>query len=233
VGQPQAARELGPADERVSAACASAGFALSAPQAAMLGRYLELLNRWNQVHSLTAIESPEEQVTKHILDSLAAWQAALQACGGFANGLIADVGSGMGAPGVVWAAVMPESRFALVERQQKKAAFLRHVIGQLGWAGRVRVIESDVRDLSGKLRADLIASRAFADLQSFLALTAGISAPGTWWAAMTGRQNKEVSEQLLIKMANQSIELRTLPAIRLDVSGLSAERHLILARREK
>ena len=233
MGQPQAARELGPADEWVSAACASAGFALSAPQAAMLGRYLELLNRWNQVHSLTAIESPEEQVTKHILDSLAAWQAALQACGGFANGLIADVGSGMGAPGVVWAAVMPESRFALVERQQKKAAFLRHVIGQLGWAGRVRVIESDVRDLSGKLRANLIASRAFADLQSFLALTAGISAPGTWWAAMTGRQNKEVSEQLLIKMAKQIIELRTSPAIRLDVPGLSAERHLILARREK
>ena len=233
MGQPQAARELGPADERVSAACASAGFALSVPQAAMLRRYLELLNRWNQVHSLTAIESPEEQVTKHILDSLAAWQAALQACGGFANGLIADVGSGMGAPGVVWAAVMPESRFALVERQQKKAAFLRHVIGQLGWADRVRVIESDVRDLSGKLRADLIASRAFADLQSFLALTAGISAPGTWWAAMTGRQNKEVSEQLLIKMAKQIIELRTSPAIRLDVPGLSAERHLILARREK
>jgi len=233
VGRPHAAQDLGPAEEQVSAACASAGFTLSAPQAAMLSHYLALLNRWNQVHSLTAIESPDEQVTKHILDSLAAWQAVQQACGGFADGLIADVGCGMGAPGVVWAAVMPESRFDLVERQQKKAAFLRHVIGQLGWAGRVRVIESDVRDLSEKLRADLITSRAFADLQPFLALTAGISGPGTWWAAMTGRHNKEVSEHLLIKMANHSIELRTRPAIRLDVPGLSAERHLILARREK
>jgi 16S rRNA (guanine527-N7)-methyltransferase len=233
VGQPQAAQDLGLAEEQVSAACALAGYAVSPPQTKMLGRYLELLNRWNQVHSLTAIESPEEQVTKHILDSLAAWQAVLQACGDFANGLIADVGSGMGAPGVVWAAVMPESRFHLIERQQKKAAFLRHVIGQLGWAGRVEVIESDVTDLSGKLRADLITSRAFAGVQSFLALTAGISGPGTWWAAMTGRQNKLVSEHLLIKMAKQSIELRTYPAIRLEVPGLSSERHLILTRREK
>ena len=233
MGQPQAARESGLAEEQIAAACLSAGFGLSPHQAAMLGRYLELLNRWNQVHSLTAIESLDEQVTKHILDSLAAWQAVLQTCGGFANGLIADVGSGMGAPGVVWAAVMPESRFDLIERQQKKAAFLRHIIGQLGWADRVKVIESDVKGLSGKLRADLITSRAFADLQSFLSLTAGISGPGTWWAAMTGRQDKKVSEHLLIQMANKSLELQTWPAIRLDVPGLFAERHLILARREK
>jgi hypothetical protein len=50
---------------------------------------------------------------------------------------------------------------------------------------------------------------------------------------MIGRKDKKVSEHLLIKMANQSIELRTRPAIRLDVPGLSAERHLILARWEK
>ena len=74
MGQSQAARDLGLVEERVSAACASAGFLLSVPQAAMLGHYLALLNRWNQVHSLTAIESPDEQVTKHILDSLAAWR---------------------------------------------------------------------------------------------------------------------------------------------------------------
>jgi 16S rRNA (guanine527-N7)-methyltransferase len=233
VSQPQAARDLGLAEEQVAAACAPAGFSISPHQASMLGRYLELLNRWNQIHSLTAIESLDEQVTKHILDSLAAWQAMLPVCGGFVDGLIADVGSGMGAPGIVWAAVMPESRFDLIERQQKKAAFLRHIIGQLGWADRVRVIESDVRDLSGKLRADLVTSRAFADVQSFLSLTAGISGPGTWWAAMTGRQNKEVGEHLLIKMTKQNIELRTCPAIRLDVPGLFAERHLILARREK
>lgn len=233
MGQPQAARDFGLAEEQVAAACASAGFSISPHQASMLGRYLELLNRWNQIHSLTAIESLDEQVTKHILDSLAAWRALLPVCGGFVNGLIADVGSGMGAPGIVWAAVMPESGFGLIERQQKKAAFLRHIIGQLGWADRVRVIESDVKDLSGKLRADLITSRAFADAQSFLSLTAGISGPRTWWAAMTGRQKKEVSERLLIKMAKQNIELRTCPVIRLDVPGLFAERHLILARREK
>jgi 16S rRNA G527 N7-methylase RsmG len=139
----------------------------------------------------------------------------------------------MGAPGVIWAAVMPESRFSLIERQQKKAAFLRHVIGQLGWADRVEVIESDVRDLWGKLRADLITSRAFADVEAFFSLTAGISGPGTWWAAMAGRQVKKVSEHLLIKMGKQSIELETYPALRLEVPGLFAERHLVLARRKK
>ncbi|NBW01002.1 MAG: 16S rRNA (guanine(527)-N(7))-methyltransferase RsmG [Betaproteobacteria bacterium] len=229
----QAARDRGRAPGQIAAACTAAGYPLLPSQAEALGRYLELLNRWNRVHSLTAIDSLDEQLTKHILDSLAAWRKALSACGGLAGGLVADVGSGMGAPGVIWAAVMPESRFSLIERQQKKAAFLRHVIGQLGWADRVEVIESDVRDLWGKLRADLITSRAFADVEAFFSLTAGISGPGTWWAAMAGRQVKKVSEHLLIKMGKQSIELETYPALRLEVPGLFAERHLVLARRKK
>ncbi|MFZ9128770.1 MAG: RsmG family class I SAM-dependent methyltransferase, partial [Pseudomonadales bacterium] len=37
---------------------------------AQLLDYLELLNRWNEKFNLTAIKNKEEQVSKHLLDSL-------------------------------------------------------------------------------------------------------------------------------------------------------------------
>jgi len=217
--------------ESVGLACAEAGVALSGDQVDLLGRYLELLNRWNRVHSLTAIDEPREQLIRHLLDSLIAEQALTGAVGSLVGVHVADVGSGMGSPGIVWAAVMPESKFDLIERQQKKAAFLRHVVGQLGWGGRVQVAEGDVRQLWGRRCYGLITSRAFAGLEEFLRLTVNISEPGTLWAAMIGRLKKDVSEQLLLKMNSQTVEIHLQNLIPLHVPGLSAERHLLIARR--
>lgn len=205
-------------------------FRLNAEQCAALAGYLELLNQWNRVHSLTAIEQPDEQIRRHLIDALSVWPEIVARFGSDPVLRVADVGSGMGVPGIVWAVVMPKSRFDLIERQQKKAAFLRHVAGRLGLSSRIQVIAGDVKNHHVEPRYDLITSRAFAALPDFLAVTEGIAGPTTWWAAMVGKQKKEVSEQKLIKTNNKNGEFVIDAVVPITVPGLSEERHLIWAR---
>lgn len=189
--------------------------------------YLDLLNHWNRVHSLTAIESAEDQVKKHLLDALCAWAAVDERYGRNRTLSVADIGSGMGVPGIVWAIVMPESRFDLIERQGKKAAFLTHVAGRLGLSARVRVLASDVRDVKPLSPYDLIVSRAFAVLDEFVRCSQHLAGLSTEWAAMMGKppqnMNKETSEDLLLKkMGKKIIQIRPI-----SVPGLLAVRSLV------
>lgn len=208
----------------------SADCALTQAHCQDLAHYLTLLNHWNRVHSLTAIEEIDQQIRRHLIDGLSVWPEIIKKFGPNPEIHIADVGSGMGVPGVVWAIVMPSARLDLIERQQKKAAFLRHVAGRLGLSGRLRVVAQDVRAHRAEPRYDLITSRAFAALPDFLSVTQAIAGPETRWAAMVGRLKAEVSEQKLIKINSKSGGFVVDEIIPIAVPGLSEQRHLIWAR---
>ena len=201
-------------------------YALSEAQINQLATYLELLNKWNRVHSLTAIEEPSEQVRRHILDGLGVWPLIAARFGKDPAIRAADVGSGMGVPGVVLAIAMPKLKIDLIERNQKKAAFLRQVCGRLGLGPRVRVIEADVSAIQSKPEYDLITSRAFAALPVFLELTLGISGPNTAWAAMIGRQKENISDRILIKINNKINNLVVSDIIKMNTPGIQEARHL-------
>lgn len=202
---------------------------LSEQQILGLAEYLELLDRWNRVHSLTAVEGLEKQVRIHILDALSAWSRLIERFGPNPALKVADVGSGMGVPGIVWAIVMPLSHFDLIERQQKKASFLRHVASRLGLGDRVKVLARDVRQVPIDTGYDLITSRAFAALPDFLAVTDAIASSDTLWAAMIGK--KEVSEHTLLKMNKTGREFQIDAVCPVQVPGLDAERHIAWVRR--
>ncbi|MBX3236138.1 MAG: 16S rRNA (guanine(527)-N(7))-methyltransferase RsmG [Nitrospiraceae bacterium] len=96
-------------------------------QAELLARYISELKRWNQSINLTAIENDEEIVVKHIIDSLAAtkWlDIPLMAS-------VLDIGAGAGFPGMPIKLVRPDLIMDLLEPNEKKAAFLRYMIGML------------------------------------------------------------------------------------------------------
>lgn len=208
----------------------NAQHALTPAQTDLLAQYLCLLNHWNRVHSLTALTDPKAQVIKHVMDALAAWPLVEQRFGGNPSILVADVGCGMGVPGIVWAVVMPQSRFVLIERQQKKIAFLRHVVGRLGLAGRVQIQGKDVRSVGLKAPADLIVSRAFAALGDFVRLTWNLSGSTTQWAAMMGKPPE-------INNFNDSVRTHKIEGVmlseiqKIDVPGLDADRHLVWLKR--
>ena len=123
---------------------------------APLGRYLDLLLRWNERTNLTAIREPEEIVSRHFGESLFAGQQLAQRVRDGAA--VLDFGSGAGFPGLPIQLLLPHLRVTLAESQGKKAAFLREVVRVLGvpaivWAGRVEEMSSEMRFDAVMLRA--------------------------------------------------------------------------------
>ena len=51
---------------------AAAGIELPSQAREKLAAFLALLAKWNRTYNLTAIREPEQMVTHHVLDSLAA-----------------------------------------------------------------------------------------------------------------------------------------------------------------
>ncbi|HYO94552.1 MAG TPA: RsmG family class I SAM-dependent methyltransferase [Polyangiaceae bacterium] len=89
--------------------------------------WAERAQEWNQRIDLTAARSAEELIDLLVADAAALARASSAA----RNETWIDVGSGVGAPGLALALLMPDLRFNLVEPKDKRVAFLRSVVGHL------------------------------------------------------------------------------------------------------
>ena len=107
------------------------GLTIEESHAEQFMRYLAHLIEWNKTINLTAIIDPKEIIIKHFVDSL----AALVATSFPQNGVVLDVGSGGGFPGIPLKIVRSDMRLVLVEPVQKKCSFLNSVIGLLKLRG--------------------------------------------------------------------------------------------------
>lgn len=107
---------------------ASFGVDVDAAQVEALQLYLRRLREWNARFNLTAIQDPDEILTKHFLDSLS---CALAVNLRDARSLI-DVGTGAGFPGLVLKIAYPHLEVVLLDAVQKRLNFLQHVASELG-----------------------------------------------------------------------------------------------------
>ncbi len=103
------------------------GLAAGEVHAEQFIRYLAHLIEWNKVINLTSITNPTEIIIKHFIDSL----IALVATSFPQNGVVLDVGSGGGFPGIPLKIMRPDMQLVLVEPVLKKCSFLNSVIGLL------------------------------------------------------------------------------------------------------
>jgi 16S rRNA (guanine527-N7)-methyltransferase len=128
---------------------------------AQLVRYAELLERWSQTHNLVRWRSRRELVDRHIADALAAGPLLSD------DGRLLDVGSGAGLPGVPLLVAHPGWRGVLLEPRQKRWAFLRLVIRELGLDAEAhRVRYQDYCDQGGTF--DLVVARALGGHEQLL-----------------------------------------------------------------
>jgi len=125
-----------------------------------LAHYAELLERWSERHNLVRYSSREELVRRHILDALAAAPLLV------GSGRLLDVGSGAGLPGVPLLAVRPQWGGVLLEPRQKRWAFLRTVVRELGL--EADVARSRFQDLGECPKFDLITVRAVGGHEALL-----------------------------------------------------------------
>jgi 16S rRNA (guanine527-N7)-methyltransferase len=200
---------------------AELGLALQPAQRDQCLAYLALIGKWNQVYNLTAVRQPEQMLTHHLLDCLAALgplQRHLAQSGLTESGRLLDVGSGAGLPGIVWAIGCPQLQVCCVDTVAKKAAFITQAALTLGLKD-LKGVHARVESLTGPF--DVISARAFASLPDLVAGSAQALAEGGVWLAMKGKHPAD--------------EIAAVPADvfhvePLQVPGLAAERCIVWMR---
>ncbi len=115
-------------------------------------RYAELVEQWSARHNLVRFAGRPELVERHLLDALAGRRLLAGA------GRLVDVGSGAGLPGVPLLIVRPAWTGVLLEPRQKRWAFLKRVIRELGLSAEARALRSD--EVVPDERFDLVTARA-------------------------------------------------------------------------
>jgi len=115
--------------------------------------YLDLLLRWNQRLSLTAVREPQQIIQRHFVESAFAAQKLPADIA-----TLLDYGSGAGFPGIPIAICRPEISVTLAESQAKKASFLREVLRTLGV--RAQVYAGRVEKMPAEDRFDAVTMRA-------------------------------------------------------------------------
>jgi 16S rRNA (guanine527-N7)-methyltransferase len=130
---------------------------------AALELYKELLLTWTAKVNLIGPEA-RANLDDHIAEALAAAEI-LQPTGD-----VLDFGSGGGLPAIPMAIVSPDARFHMVEADQKKWAFLKHVVRECGLNGRVYGdrLSRSLERFPPDLRFSLVVSRAVGSPEEWL-----------------------------------------------------------------
>lgn len=162
--------------EEIASELAACEVTLPPPALEKLSVYLELLVRWNQRINLTGLREPRLIVRRLFGESL--YLANILGL----EGWLVDVGSGAGFPGLALKLAAPELRVTLLEPRQRKAAFLKEVIREIGVEMTDVVtnrFESWVREL-GEKRPHIITTRAVNMAGGLLlAITESLAPAGT------------------------------------------------------
>ncbi len=79
------------------------------------------------------------------------------------SGMIVDLGSGAGLPGIVVAAMLPEAQVVLVEPMERRCIWLAEVIAKLGLTN-AEVRRGRAEEFHGAFEADAVTARAVAAL---------------------------------------------------------------------
>lgn len=195
---------------------------LAPAQVDLLMSFMDLLQKWNKVYNLTSVRDPQEMLTHHLLDSLAAVPALLRHVSSLRveEGKrlpLLDVGSGGGLPGVVFAICCPQIDVNCVDTVGKKAAFIQQVAASLRLPN-LRGIHDRVENL--KTQYPVISCRAFASLVDFTTWSRKALAEDGIWFAMKGKHPDE-------EIAALPADVKVFHVEPLQVPGLDAERCVI------
>lgn len=175
-------------------------------------RYIQHIDKWNDLFKLTNIRNIDAMIKRHLLDSLS--------ISPYIDGqTILDVGSGAGLPGIPLAIVMPERHFVLIDSNLKKIRFLQQTVYQMRLKN-VHVVHQRVEEHNVSHLFDTIVSRAFGTLCSCIAQSQHLLKPG--------------GQMLIMKGVYPLTEMQDIPApfklveiYPLKVPSWDAERHLV------
>lgn len=135
------------------------------------------------------------------------------------KGQILDVGSGAGFPGIVIAICRPDLDVHLAEPMARRCEWLGDVVDTLG-LDNVSIHQARAEELRGKGKADVVTSRALANMTKLVRMTSKLIAPGGSLVALKGRRAAEEVEAAAaeLKRHHLSAQIREVPSVMEDDS---------------
>ena len=198
-----------------------------------MDKYINEIILFNSAYNLTNTSDYDEIVVNHILDSLSAVseiKLLLNQCGTEQESVkIGDIGSGGGLPGIPLAAAMPEYKFVLVERMDKRCAFLENCAAILGLSN-VSVMKKEAEKVPAE-SFDIATFRAFRPLDEKMTKTLlNLTKKGGYLAAYKAKSSNIQTEMDGIKtlVKDYSVKKLTVPFLTENSSEQNRERNLVV-----
>lgn len=163
----------------------AAAAALFGPRIDLARAFTAALAEHGEARGLIGPLEPPRLWTRHVLNS--AVIAPL-----FGRGRVGDVGSGAGLPGLVLAIARPDVEWVLIEPMERRVAWLREQVQELGLRN-VEVVRTRAEDWPGGQTLDAVTARAVSALRSLIPVTAPLVHDG--------------GELILLKGANAASEI--------------------------
>ncbi|PID98173.1 MAG: 16S rRNA (guanine(527)-N(7))-methyltransferase RsmG [Actinobacteria bacterium] len=135
------------------------------------------------------------------------------------KGQVLDIGSGAGFPGIVIAITRPNLDVHLAEPMQRRCDWLADVVDELG-LDNVTIHQARAEELRGKGKAQVVTSRAVANMAKLIRLTSKLIAPRGSLVALKGRRAPlEVDEAATeLKRHHLRADIHEVPSIMEDDS---------------
>jgi 16S rRNA (guanine527-N7)-methyltransferase len=167
-------------------------------------RYAELLATEGVTRGLIGPRETERLWDRHLVNCAVVAELLPE------RGVLVDIGSGAGLPGVVLAMLRPSLRVILLEPLLRRSVFLDECVAELGLSNatvlRARAEEKAARDI----KADVATARAVAPLDRLAILAAPLLRPGGELLAIKGRsaaEEIEAARPALSRLGGRSAEV--------------------------
>ena len=182
-------------------------FSVSRETSKLLEAYVDLLLKWNRSINLVSKSTIDEIWHRHIADSAQLFGLVKPS----ASRKWVDLGSGGGFPGLVVAALSkeksPNTKFELIESDNRKCAFLRTVTRELDL--NVMIMEGRVESFAPR-EADMISARAFTGLTELLGHASLHGKTGVKCLFMKGQS---YDDELTVAQKNWNIDVEVIPSM--------------------
>lgn len=137
----------------------SSGLKLQKTTLEDLEKYLDLLSKWNKTRNLVSRNLSKVELAEQVFDCVCLFEEIKE-------NIILDVGSGAGLPGMIIAIMDRKRMIRLLEPNQKKVSFLRHVQAELDLEN-IFIVKDRLENCKISPQ-ELIVTRAFAEPNKFL-----------------------------------------------------------------
>lgn len=149
--------------------------------------YAELLAEHGPEKGLIGPREPARLWERHILNSAAVLPF-------LPDGVVADVGSGAGLPGLVLAAMDPARDYVLIEPMERRVQWLFEAARECG-IDNVRILRGRAEEVAESVEADVITARAVAAIDKLVKWCTPLLAPQGSMVLLKGRSAQDEIER--------------------------------------